>query len=29
MFAAASDSPGGIGPEMIDALIEMANAPQP
>ena len=29
MFAAASDSPGGVGPEMIDGLLAMANAPQP
>ncbi|MET0734653.1 MAG: glycoside hydrolase family 3 C-terminal domain-containing protein, partial [Microbacterium sp.] len=28
MFAAASDSPGGVTPEMIDGLIAMANAPQ-
>jgi beta-glucosidase len=28
MFAAASGSPGGVTPEMIDGLIAMANAPQ-
>jgi beta-glucosidase len=28
MFAAASDSPGGVSPEMIDGLIAMGNAPQ-
>lgn len=28
MFAAASDSPGGVTPEMIEGLIAMANAPQ-
>ncbi len=28
MFAAASGSPGGVSPEMIDGLIAMANAPQ-
>ncbi|MGQ3009018.1 glycoside hydrolase family 3 C-terminal domain-containing protein, partial [Microbacterium aurantiacum] len=29
MFAAVSDSPGGVTPEMIDGLIAMANAPLP
>lgn len=28
MFAAASGSPGGVSPEMIDGLLAMANAPQ-
>lgn len=29
MFAAVSDSPGGVTPEMIDELIAMANASLP
>lgn len=29
MFAGASDGLGGVNPEMIDALLAMANAPQP